>query len=176
MATPPAYFPANLRTMDLPAALGAKFDVVLVDPPLEEYARHRAVETDSWSWKEISALNVNDVLADSAFVFLWVGSAEGLDAGRDLLAHWGLRRCEEICWVKTNKRTPSSVPVPLEEGAILQHTMEHCVVGVHGPVKRGDQHLVHPNLDVDVIVAEEVGGATRGSNAVQLIQLIQPGR
>ena len=37
------------------------------------------------------------------FAFLWVGSAEGLDQGRAVLAKWGFRRSEDICWVKTNE-------------------------------------------------------------------------
>ncbi|CAI5977982.1 unnamed protein product, partial [Closterium sp. NIES-64] len=42
-------------------------------------------------------------IADTpSFVFLWVGDAEGLEYGRMCLKKWGFRRCEDICWEKTN--------------------------------------------------------------------------
>ena len=45
--------------------------------------------------------------ADPSFVLMWVGSGagEGLERGREVLAKWGFRRCEDIVWVKTNKST-----------------------------------------------------------------------
>lgn len=45
-----------------------------------------------------------EAIADTpSFVFLWCGSAEGLDAGRHCLKKWGFRRVEDVCWVKTNR-------------------------------------------------------------------------
>jgi mRNA m6A methyltransferase non-catalytic subunit len=43
--------------------------------------------------------------ADPSFIFLWVGSGagDGLEKGREVLAKWGYRRCEDIVWVKTNR-------------------------------------------------------------------------
>ena len=44
----------------------------------------------------------------------------------------------------------------MEQDAILQHTSEHCLVGIKGSVKRSeDGYFVHSNCDVDVIVSEE---------------------
>lgn len=45
--------------------------------------------------------------ADPSFVFLWVGSGagEGLERGREVLGKWGYRRCEDVCWIKTNKES-----------------------------------------------------------------------
>lgn len=38
---------------------------------------------------------------------MWVGSGagEGLERGREVLAKWGYRRCEDVVWVKTNVTT-----------------------------------------------------------------------
>ena len=38
---------------------------------------------------------------------MWVGSGagDGLERGREVLAKWGYRRCEDVVWVKTNKTT-----------------------------------------------------------------------
>lgn len=55
---------------------------------------------------------------------LWrCGSAEGLDAGRHCLKKWGFRRCEDICWIKTNQ-DPSrkASTVRQDANAVLQHT------------------------------------------------------
>ena len=50
------------------------------------------------------------------------GSAEGLDAGRHCLQQWGFRRCEDICWIKTNKEQRKAASVRQDTQAVLQHT------------------------------------------------------
>ena len=50
------------------------------------------------------------------------GSAEGLDAGRHCLQQWGFRRCEDICWIKTNKEQRKAASVRQDAQAVLQHT------------------------------------------------------
>ena len=64
-------------------------------------------------------------------------------------------RSEDICWVKTNRQHASKQP-HLDSSAVLQHTKEHCLVGIKGSVKRNiDTHMIHANMDVDLIVDEE---------------------
>jgi mRNA m6A methyltransferase non-catalytic subunit len=72
----------------------AKFDVILIDPPF----------SSSFSWESLQALPVPSLAADPSFIFLWVGSGagEGLEKGREVLAKWGYRRCEDVVWIKTN--------------------------------------------------------------------------
>lgn len=57
------------------------------------------------------ALEIEEIAAPRSFVFLWCGSSDGLDYGRQCLKKWGFRRCEDICWIKTNfkRRVPKSV-------------------------------------------------------------------
>lgn len=91
---PPSYLPLDAA----PTALqNLKFDVILIDPPF----------SSSFSWSQLEALPVAALAADPSFVFLWVGSGagEGLERGREILAKWGYRRCEDICWVRTNRET-----------------------------------------------------------------------
>jgi mRNA (2'-O-methyladenosine-N6-)-methyltransferase len=73
----------------------AKFDVIVIDPPF----------SSSFTWDTLSALPIPSLAADPSFVFLWVGSGagDGLERGREILAQWGYRRCEDVVWVKTNK-------------------------------------------------------------------------
>ena len=92
-ALPSSYLPfSNLSTLH-----PCKFDVILLDPPF----------SSSFTWQTLQDLPVPTLAADPSFVFLWVGSGagDGLERGRELLARWGYRRCEDVVWVKTNKTT-----------------------------------------------------------------------
>lgn len=75
----------------------SKFDVILVDPPF----------SSSFTWDTLAELPLPSLAADPSFVFLWVGSGagEGLEKGREILAKWGYRRCEDVVWIKTNKES-----------------------------------------------------------------------
>eukprot|EP00897_Mesotaenium_endlicherianum_P002522 jgi/Mesen1/2298/ME000155S01389 len=98
-------------------------------------------------------------IADTpCFVFLWVGDGVGLDVGRVCLKKWGFRRCEDICWIKTNRSRPAVQHTPLRHGSdsLFQHTKEHCLMGIKGTVRRStDGHIIHANVDTDVIISEE---------------------
>jgi hypothetical protein len=45
-----------------------------------------------------------------------------LDAGRHCLKKWGFRRCEDICWIKTNAEAARKVAARQDAHAVLQHT------------------------------------------------------
>ena len=54
-ATQPMYLQTDLKTFDF-STLGVKFDVILLEPPLEEYQRRASGVTFSWSpweWEEV---------------------------------------------------------------------------------------------------------------------------
>lgn len=61
-ATPPMYMQCDLQTTELcPEMFGTKFDVILVDPPWEEYVRRAPGIGDSmewWSAEEIQNLRI----------------------------------------------------------------------------------------------------------------------
>ena len=101
-------------------------------------------------------LDIGEVAAQRSFCFLWCGSAEGLNEGRKCLRAWGFRRCEDICWIKTNKKEPGNVKY-MEPKSVLQHTKEHCLMGIKGTVRRStDFDFIHANVDLDIIITEEV--------------------
>lgn len=93
-ASAPFHIPPSALSTVLPQS-SAKFDVILIDPPF----------SSSFTWDTLQALSITPLAADPSFVFLWVGSGagEGLEKGREVLAKWGYRRCEDIVWIKTNK-------------------------------------------------------------------------
>ncbi|CAN6302299.1 unnamed protein product [Urochloa humidicola] len=165
-ASPPMYYKCDLREHVLsPEIFGTKFDVILVDPPWEEYAHRAPGITDHieyWNAEEIMNLKIEAIADTPSFVFLWVGDGVGLEQGRQCLKKWGFRRCEDVCWVKTNKKnaTPS---LRHDSHTLLQHSKEHCLMGIKGTVRRStDGHVIHANIDTDIIIAEEpTDGSTK---------------
>ncbi|XKL66913.1 hypothetical protein PGB90_010333 [Kerria lacca] len=154
-STPPMYLKCDLRSYNL-LDLNNKFDVILIEPPLEEYQRTiGATNLEFWSWDQVMNLNIGAVAAPRSFVFLWCGSSEGLDMGRSCLKKWGFRRCEDICWIRTNIGNPGHSK-NLDSKAIFQRTKEHCLMGIKGTVRRStDGDFIHANIDIDLIISEE---------------------
>jgi N6-adenosine-specific RNA methylase IME4 len=181
-ATPPMWIKCDLKTFDL-STLG-KFDVVLIDPPIPEYARRAeglGIDTSNlspWSFEELSNLRIDSLAENCCFLFLWVGSSEGMDRGRLLLKKWNFRRCEDIVWIKTNKYNFKR-RFYNDNDTLIQHTKEHCLVGIRGQVKRGvDGHFIHANIDTDVIVSEEppLGSTEKPQELYRIIERFCLGR
>ncbi|KAG8196766.1 hypothetical protein JTE90_014499 [Oedothorax gibbosus] len=154
-ATPPMYLKCDLENFDF-RDLNCKFDVILVEAPLEEYQRtYGMTNMKFWTWEEIMKLDIEEVSAPRSFIFLWCGSSDGLDLGRQCLRKWGFRRCEDICWIKTNINNPGHTK-NLEPRALFQRTKEHCLMGIKGTVRRStDGDFIHANIDIDLIISEE---------------------
>jgi len=157
--TPAMSQKCDLKNFDF-KSLGTKFDVILIDPPWEEYSKRclgiaGISDIECWTLDEIGALLIDELSESPSFVFLWVGSSGGTDIGRKLLKKWGFRRCEDICWIKTNK-SATNEPQPHDKKSVFIHTKEHCLVGIKGTVRRNqDGHIIHANIDTDVIISEE---------------------
>lgn len=164
LAHPPLHMtfdPNNEPLMSLTKHLPIPFDVILIDPP------------PSYDWAKITSIPIRLISADPSFVFLWVGDAagEGLERGRDALLKWGFRRCEEILWIKPNKKAiktkqahvensdsieKSEVKRWMQEGRkdsddqpknVMITQKEHCLMGIRGTVRRKtDNWFVHCNV------------------------------
>ncbi|EGW14900.1 Methyltransferase-like protein 14 [Cricetulus griseus] len=150
------YLQADIEAFDI-RELTPKFDVILLEPPLEEYYRETGITANEkcWTWDDIMKLEIDEIAAPRSFIFLWCGSGEGLDLGRVCLRKWGYRRCEDICWIKTNKNNPGKTKT-LDPKAVFQRTKEHCLMGIKGTVKRStDGDFIHANVDIDLIITEE---------------------
>ena len=180
------------------------FDVILIDPPWMEY-KNRLLEANSllqtsnssfplqslhnfitvdndderlegWSKEDIQTLPIQNISKTPSFLFLWVGSNH-LDDGRWLLKKWGFKRCEDVVWLKTNKN--NQYHLPANNKTYLQRVKEHCLVGVKGDVKRAsDSHIIHANIDTDVIVSEEppLGNLEKPSEIYDIIERFCLGR
>ncbi|XVF63468.1 hypothetical protein PTKIN_Ptkin09bG0089100 [Pterospermum kingtungense] len=181
-ASPPMYMKCDLREFELsPDFFGTKFDVILIDPPWEEYV-HRAPgvadHLEYWTFEEIMNLKIEAIADTPSFIFLWVGDGVGLEQGRQCLKKWGFRRCEDICWVKTNK-TNATPGLRHDSHTIFQHSKEHCLMGIKGTVRRtSDGHIIHANIDTDVIIAEEpsYGSTQKPEDMYRIIEHFALGR
>jgi mRNA (2'-O-methyladenosine-N6-)-methyltransferase len=81
------YLKCDLSSFDL-TSLGVKFDVIMIEPPLEEYQRKTSGITYTWKpwdFEEIMNLKIEEISSHRSFVFLWCGSCEGLDLGREVI-------------------------------------------------------------------------------------------
>jgi len=94
--------------------------------------------------EEMKALKVNQ-LQDQGVMFLWV-TGRAMEVGRECLEIWGYKMVEEIIWVKLNQM--QKIIRTGRTGHWLNHSKEHCLVGVKGNPK------VNRNIDCDVIVSE----------------------
>lgn len=176
------YMNVDLKTCDLAATLGTKFDVILIDPPWEEYNRRDPTlsltsNNAFWTLEEMMQLKVDQIAESPCFLWLWVGSAEGLDQGRLLLKKWGFRRCEDICWLKTNKNGQQNTHK--DPGGFFHHTKEHCLMGIKGTVRRNqDSHVIHANIDTDIIISEEppLGSTEKPVELYHIIEHFSLGR
>jgi len=149
---PPTYLNADLRTFNL-ESLKCQFDSIIIDAPLEEY-KNTATNEDYWNWDDIKKLDIESIAAPRSFVFLWCGSTDGLDYGRQCLQKWGFRRCEDICWIKTNFK--KARPKTLQPNGIFYRVKEHCLMGIRGTVRRStDGDFIHSNIDIDLLIDEE---------------------
>ncbi|CAD5170453.1 unnamed protein product [Musa acuminata subsp. malaccensis] len=182
-ASSPLYYKCDLREHVLsPEFFGTKFDVILVDPPWEEYAHRAPGITDHleyWTFDEILNLKIEAIADTPSFIFLWVGDGVGLEQGRQCLKKWGFRRCEDICWVKTNKKN-ATPGLRHDSRTLFQHSKEHCLMGIKGTVRRStDGHIIHANIDTDVIIAEEptdAGSTKKPEDMYRIIEHFALGR
>lgn len=181
--TPPRYIKADLKTFDL-KTLG-KFDVILMDPPWEEYSKRFTgftLESNEkmtpWTFQEIANLSMDNIAETPSFIFLWVGAGENLEIGRELFRIWNYKRCEDIIWVKTNNLSKQK-GLETSKNSLLHRVKEHCLVGVRGDVRRAaDSHFIHANIDTDVIVSEEppLGSTKKPDEIYNIIERFCLGR
>lgn len=177
-----AFDPANDSLMSLTSHLPIPFDVILIDPP------------PSYDWSKITSIPIRLISADPSFVFLWVGDAagDGLEKGREALLKWGFRRCEEILWVKPNKKVikakqgtedgqsaESDVQQWMSQSRkdqgdrpknIMVTQKEHCLMGIRGTVRRKtDNWFVHCNVGMCLLPGFGVRTNSASLTAIQIL-------
>lgn len=98
---------------------------------------------------------------------MWV-TTRALELGRVCLKAWGYSVRQELLWVKTNQ-----LKRPIRTGRTghwLNHSKEHCIIGV-----KGDQASSNKVLDCDVLVAEVRETSKKPDEMYGLIERLSPG-
>ncbi|KAJ8944449.1 hypothetical protein NQ318_002146 [Aromia moschata] len=160
-ATPPMYLKCDLATYDL-KTINCKFDVILIEPPLEEYQRtmggyeHAVLvvgpdhEPGRGGGGGAAQLRVPVVRQLGG-----AGHGSGLPEEVGVQKVIFTELCEDICWIRTNIKNPGHSK-NLDPRAVFQRTKEHCLMGIKGTVRRStDGDFIHANVDIDLIISEE---------------------
>lgn len=60
---------------------------------------------------------------------------------------WGYRRCEDVCWIRTNHDTNLGPGTDAPTTSLFTRTKQHCLIGIRGTVRRStDSWFVHCNV------------------------------
>lgn len=140
----------DLSTTPLSMCLGGvRFTVILIDPPWYEYFGQSGGEGFYWNFEQIISLDISAISAEQSFCFIWAGNRH-VEQATACLSHWGFRRIETICWIKSKDTNKTY-------GArnFFLTNKEYLLVGIKGSVSRSvDHHLIHANIDHDVVFSE----------------------
>lgn len=164
---PPQWINADLQTFDL-TILG-KFDVIVQDTAFDI---HMSLPYGTMTDAAIRAMPIQR-LQDTGFIFFWV-TGRAMELGRELLAHWGYTRVDELVWVKVGQ-TQRLIRTG-RTGHWLNHTKEHCLVGAKntsGPSPIPD--WAQCGLDSDVLVSEVRDTSRKPDELYGMIERLAPG-
>lgn len=151
------YLQADIEAFDI-RELTPKFDVILLEPPLEEYYRETDITTNEkcWTWDDIMKLEIDGSAAHVIYfslVWFWgrIGPWKSVFTPRI----GGYRRCEDICWIKTNKNNPGKTKT-LDPKAVFREQRNTALWGSKELLRRStDGDFIHANVDIDLIITEE---------------------
>ncbi|KAI3389175.1 hypothetical protein SNEBB_009730 [Seison nebaliae] len=159
----PQWIQCDLRTLDV-SILG-KFEIIMADPPWDI---HMQLPYGTMNDTEMISLQVPK-LQDEGYIFLWV-TGRAMELGRDCLAKWGYKICNEIVWIKTNQL--QKIIRTGRTGHWLNHGKEHCLIGVKGDP---GADKFHHGLDCDVIVAEVRATSHKPDEIYAIAERLAPG-
>lgn len=138
------------------------FPIIMADPPWDI---HMSLPYGTLTDDEMVKLPIQCLQTDGVLM-LWV-TGRAMELGRHCFERWGYRCVGELIWVKTNQlqrliRTGRT-------GHWLNHTKEHCLVGVKG------KPMLNNNIDCDVIVAEVRETSRKPDEVYGVLERLMPG-
>lgn len=158
----------------LPTIVGG-FSTLLADPPWRFANRtgkvapeHRRLDRYStMSLDAIKSMNVPDVLAPKAHLYLWVPNAL-LPEGLDVLKAWGFRYVSNIVWAKRRK---DGGPDGRGVGFYFRNVTELLLFGVRGSMRT----LGPGRSQVNMIETRKREHSRKPDEQYDLIQACSPG-
>ncbi|XP_055388731.1 LOW QUALITY PROTEIN: N6-adenosine-methyltransferase subunit METTL3-like [Condylostylus longicornis] len=157
---PAQWIHCDIRKIDFSIFRG-KVKIVMADPPWDI---HMDLPYGTMTDNEMKSLRLDQV-QDEGLLFLWV-TGRAMELGRECMQLWGYRRLEEIVWVKTNQL--QRVIRTGRTGHWLNHSKEHCLVGIKGDPK------LNRHLDTDLIVAEVRETSRKPDEVYRIIERLCP--
>lgn len=111
---------------------------------------------------------------DGGLLFLWV-TGRAMERAREIFDYWGYRQLEEIIWIKTNQL--QKIIRTGRTGHWLNHSKEHCLVGVKGDfvTTQLQKGALNRYVDCDVIVAEARETSRKPEEIYDIIERMSPG-
>lgn len=91
-----------------------------------------------------------------------------LELGRDCLKKWGYKQVDEIVWVKITNQ--NKISRGGKTGHWLNHSKEHCLVGIKGDVSKYNR-----NIDCDVLMTEIRETSRKPDEIYQIMERVAPG-
>lgn len=151
------------------------FSTVLADPPWRFANRtgkvapeHRRLDRYStMSLEAIKALDVKDVLAPNAHLYLWAPNAL-LPEGLEVMAAWGFRYVSNIVWAKRRK---DGGPDGRGVGFYFRNVTELLLFGVRGSMRT----LAPGRSQVNMIETRKREHSRKPDEQYDLIQACSPG-
>ncbi|UZJ54292.1 hypothetical protein CBS101457_003612 [Exobasidium rhododendri] len=153
---PPQWIDADLKTFDY-SILGT-FDVIIADPPWDI---HMSLPYGTMSDDALRAMPLPQ-LQEEGYIFLWV-TGRAMELGRELLGVWGYTRVDEIVWVKVGQ-TQRLIRTG-RTGHWLNHTKEHCLVGVKKRKQTSSPASPAPSPSTHVSPSTSLGATYAASHA-----------
>jgi N6-adenosine-specific RNA methylase IME4 len=158
----------------LPTVEGG-FTTVLADPPWRFANRtgkvapeHRRLDRyDTMTVEEICALEVADVVADAAHLYLWVPNAL-LPDGLRVLEAWGFRYVSNLVWAK---RRQDGGPDGRGVGFYFRNVTELILFGVRGSLRT----LAPARRQVNMIETRKREHSRKPDEQYELIEACSPG-
>jgi mRNA (2'-O-methyladenosine-N6-)-methyltransferase len=160
----PQWLNCDVRSFELP--LLGQFGVIMADPPWDI---HMDLPYGTMADDEMRSMAIG-ALQSEGLMFLWV-TGRAMELARECLALWGYRHVQELVWVKTNQL--QRIIRTGRTGHWLNHSKEHCLVGVKGAP--GGGALVNRRLDCDVLVAEVRETSRKPDEMYALLERLSPG-
>jgi len=161
---PAQWLNVDLRNIDL--NIFGKYDIIHADPPWDI---HMDLPYGTMRDEEMKKLEI-EKLSDCGFIFLWV-TGRAMELARECLEKWGYTRIDEIVWLKISNdykliRTGRT-------GHWLNHSKEHCLIGMKGDVLNNEKFLW--KLDCDVIVSEVRETSRKPDEIYEIMERCCPG-
>lgn len=155
---------------------GKKFSTILADPPWQFQNRTGKVAPEhkrlnrysTMALDDICAMNVQDVCADTAHLYLWVPNALLID-GLKVMEAWGFTYKSNIVWQKVRK---DGEPDGRGVGFYFRNTTELILFGVKG---KNARTLAPARSQVNVIKTQKREHSRKPDEQYALIESCSPG-